>query len=1011
MFEGEIIKPKVDNRTYKGLTLQNGLKVVLIKDEESTISSACMYVRVGSLKDPIEFQGLAHFLEHMLFLGSKKYPEDGTYKKFISMNGGKCNASTNKYHTQYYFTIKNEKLVDALDMFAQFFISPLLNEDCTQREVNAVDAEAAKNLTQDSRKYYQLMRHLSDEKSVLNKYQTGNLKTLSKPGLREALEEFHKKYYSADIMTLAIYHNQDEMELAEKVQAMFSDVPNKSIGKISFLDETFPYPQTHLGKYLKWVSVNNKRILRLRWVFPDMTKHQHKGVMGYLTHLLGHECPGSPAYLLLEDNLITNLSSSSDSDEDLFSYIEISIELTDKGYEHIQDILEVIGLYIVLIKEEGVHAWVHEERKLLKQLRFDFKSNTGPADTVETLARGLSDNDFADCMYGYYRFTDFDEGLVRSTLDLLKPENAFVSLSAKTFGPDVEFPDSEPIYSTKFIKQDLSKELAAKLLPSNEEVEKSSYTARLRLPDRNVYIPRSTELLPADPSEVEQTDKPIPSLVAVEPHLSLFHLKDTSFGFPKIHFYMEIADNTFNQFQVNINRLYYSMWLALLNLEFRSEKYNFELSLASLATSLGNGVEIRVKCFHDTLPAIVQTLPRVFQKMNSFDNEVLFRQILTKQQQQVENRLKGQPSSVNQLFLGQILRVPEVPDTAILEWFQKVTWQDFKSFKDQIFRQKVRYFSMLEGNITKDHAVSMTKEFITAFESVFKPSGHLPVVALPEKRCLMVARDTTYVYKRFNSEATEPNSALLVYYQFGQHREKRAQYFFIESFLRSAFFNELRTKQQLGYVVSTSLFPAGGVFGLTFAIQSNHKLPEYCRERIEEHLSNERTRMKNLSEKEFSDIVSGLLAVVKKPYTSLFDQSDAHLDQILMMRLQCTSKQELEEQLNQLKLEDVQTAFEQMFFGGTPRIEIHTIPASKSEEYQREADMRATKTPIPRVSDGADQTQKTGIAGEVQNGKLRYIENIELLKKTEGQFPDPFWVNFAEAVNKQPLLKIQIDGH
>lgn len=67
-----IVKPNEDKRKYLGLKLTNDLKVLLISDPETDISAASLSVNVGSMSDPWEIQGLAHFLEHMLFMGTKK---------------------------------------------------------------------------------------------------------------------------------------------------------------------------------------------------------------------------------------------------------------------------------------------------------------------------------------------------------------------------------------------------------------------------------------------------------------------------------------------------------------------------------------------------------------------------------------------------------------------------------------------------------------------------------------------------------------------------------------------------------------------------------------------------------------------------------------------------------------------------------------------------------------------------------------------------------------------------
>jgi insulysin len=79
----DIIKSKSDNRIYKHLTLPNKLQCIIISDSEADKSAASLDVKVGSCLDPKPFYGLAHFLEHMLFMGTEKYPGEGDYRDFI----------------------------------------------------------------------------------------------------------------------------------------------------------------------------------------------------------------------------------------------------------------------------------------------------------------------------------------------------------------------------------------------------------------------------------------------------------------------------------------------------------------------------------------------------------------------------------------------------------------------------------------------------------------------------------------------------------------------------------------------------------------------------------------------------------------------------------------------------------------------------------------------------------------------------------------------------------------
>ena len=101
----QIVQSPNDNREYKSFTLPNKLEILLISDPSTDKAAAALDVRVGSGSDPKDYEGLAHFLEHMLFLGTKKYPEAGSYQAYINKHGGSHNAYTSFDNTNYFFDI------------------------------------------------------------------------------------------------------------------------------------------------------------------------------------------------------------------------------------------------------------------------------------------------------------------------------------------------------------------------------------------------------------------------------------------------------------------------------------------------------------------------------------------------------------------------------------------------------------------------------------------------------------------------------------------------------------------------------------------------------------------------------------------------------------------------------------------------------------------------------------------------------------------------------------------
>jgi insulysin len=90
----EILKSPSDNRLYKHITLENKLEVLLISDSEADLSATSLDINIGTTSDPRPFFGTAHFLEHMLFVGTEKYPDVNDYNNFLSAHGGSSNAYT-----------------------------------------------------------------------------------------------------------------------------------------------------------------------------------------------------------------------------------------------------------------------------------------------------------------------------------------------------------------------------------------------------------------------------------------------------------------------------------------------------------------------------------------------------------------------------------------------------------------------------------------------------------------------------------------------------------------------------------------------------------------------------------------------------------------------------------------------------------------------------------------------------------------------------------------------------
>lgn len=176
----------------------------------------------------------------------------------------------------------HNKLEGALDRFAQFFIGPLFTDSATDREINAVNSEHEKNLATDVWRIRQVNKALADPTHPYSKFGTGNEKTLSEDpkrlgiNVREELLKFHEKWYSANIMCLAVYGRETLDELEAMVIPRFSEIVNKNV--VSPRWTNHPFLPEHYATKVSIVPVKDSRTLTLTFPTGDLDQFYKAGV-------------------------------------------------------------------------------------------------------------------------------------------------------------------------------------------------------------------------------------------------------------------------------------------------------------------------------------------------------------------------------------------------------------------------------------------------------------------------------------------------------------------------------------------------------------------------------------------------------------------------------------------------------------------------------------------------------------------------------------------------------------
>uniref|UniRef100_A0A0D9YFS5 Peptidase M16 N-terminal domain-containing protein n=1 Tax=Oryza glumipatula TaxID=40148 RepID=A0A0D9YFS5_9ORYZ len=238
----EFIRARSDKREYRRVVLPNALECLLISDSETDKAAACMEVGVGSFSDPEGLEGLAHFLEHMLFYASEKYPGEQDYTKYITEHGGSCNAYTSSETTNFYFDVNVANFEEALDRFAQFFIKPLMSQDAVLREIKAVDSGS-----------WETLETKPKERGL---------------DIRQELLKFYENY-STNLMHLVVYGKESLDCIQSFVERLFSDIKNTDQG--SFKCPSQPLSEEHMQLVIKAIPISEGDYLKISWpVTPNI---------------------------------------------------------------------------------------------------------------------------------------------------------------------------------------------------------------------------------------------------------------------------------------------------------------------------------------------------------------------------------------------------------------------------------------------------------------------------------------------------------------------------------------------------------------------------------------------------------------------------------------------------------------------------------------------------------------------------------------------------------------------
>lgn len=829
-----------DTEERRLVELDNGLQALLISDPSLQKSAAALDVAAGSLEDPRSRLGLAHFLEHMLFLGTEKYPDAQEYKEYLSQNQGAANAYTAADHTNYQFQVNHDAFTGALDRFSQFFVAPLFTEDLTAREINAVNSEHQKNLQNDFWRTRMVERALHRDGHPRQSFSTGNLSTLE--GVtREELLGFYKRLYSANVMKLCVMSTVSLDELEASVREKFSTVPSHDREAITYPSDVFD--AENLPELIQVRSISDLRQLKLTFAMPPTTKLWQEKPARLMSSLLGHEGEGSLLSQLKKENLATGLSAGIDN-ETWSGYFNLRLTLTDHGRAQLPRILELFFTCVESIRSEGLTDRHFAEEKTMSELNFFYRDHEEGMWVAAHMAAQMQYRPPLEIIKQQYLYTRYDPELFARYVNYLRPEN----LRAVLVAPDVETDRIEPHYGTEFSIRRLS----AAEVPGTPRAEDR---ALFHLPAPNPFIPTDLSLLNNDPQQG-------PYRLIDDERGEFWFEQDRRFGLPKARVSVLLHSE-------EISRTPRHSLLGVLYVKALSEglnEWNYPVREAGLRASVDydeRGLRLRFHGFSQKIPELMAAFAQRLTTINI--DETVFAAIKEGVARDLANAAFR--NAYEQAFAeADWLLTPWAHHASeMIPLVEEVSLADVRDFSQQVLRRTAIEgvaYGNLDGNELR---AGLDRFFAAVAAEVLPPAQRKPVstrIVLPEDQALAHVFSTK-----------SDNHCWLMQVPFGARSAAlQAQVLVGAALLRTPFYAEMRTKQQLGYVVFSGPLTSGRVNGMFFAIQSGDYPATELANRAHGWLEAFLPTIRDIDDEEFETIKASVIQRLEEEETDMSER-------------------------------------------------------------------------------------------------------------------------------------------
>ncbi len=862
-----MIIPDNETRKFKYGILPNKLKYTIIQDINTDESNIVVYIKAGSIYDPKKYMGLAHFLEHMLFMGSHKYPDENYFSKKISEYGGYSNAYTDSFETVYYLNVMSNYLENIMDIFSRFFIDPLFNINAVKREINAINSEHLKNINDPNWIERQIILNSIDDNHIANSFSTGCHETFGKNcvKIREAMIEFYNCYYCANNISIVITTNKSISSVENLIHKYFNEIKQKTIKFPKINDPKF---SNTLDEYQ--IKTNNDNYIIYYWDVDIFTNYINNNIINIITTAININCKHNLNNYLIELNYCTNIE---------VYYLDIGIFIlkvylcSSKNIIQVNNIIQYYFDNLYKFNWDIIYKWITQSYKIL----FNNSLKMSNIDLATKIAKNM-----------HY----FDEKNIYSGA-MLESNNSYISKLLETIkllkfkNVNIIYGSPQPLDTTK-IK--IEKYYKAKYY----KLRKTFINDTKYLFNFNINIDKTHfKLLNIKPRYIKHLDTKTKLGLNVPIQLTkrfwyggVSKFKD-SFVFGRVFidykpFYNNVKNYLVTILALNIINHYIQLIFCL----------ELMLGYIILIEIIDGRFNIIISGYNESTDCTyVDFFNNVLNKLKQIKPEKSIINIYIKQMKDELKNIKiTSPWIYSSMILNQIMYKYNYNYRDKLIALDKIDDELIINRIDQIINFKnVPVVTIIYGNIKSDN---LHKCLTYNLNNNIK-------LEKPEKNNLIHSKIVKHPNKN------EKNKCITFIFNCGSgfHPLLSAKLNLLKNILSDPVFNELRTKQQLGYLVRTTYICNDNNY-IYIKIQSH-----YSEDKIISAMNNFikwfETYLVNLNNNEFNNIKLSLYNSLNQKETSISELAGKYMSEIYTQKYIFNRNKLIASELKNIKLNDI----------------------------------------------------------------------------------------------------------